>query len=65
MMDILALLQSFNPTHSNTNLRRNGRIVFALRDRVISLVSQTLPRDYRVTKTYSGVLDLKDCFRAS
>ena len=30
MMDILALLQWFNPTHSNTNLRSIGRIVFAL-----------------------------------
>ena len=34
MMDILALLQWFNPTHSNTNLRRIGRIVFALTGRV-------------------------------
>jgi hypothetical protein len=33
-MDILALLQWFNPTHSNTNLRRIGRIVFALTGRV-------------------------------
>ena len=34
MMDILALLQWFNPTHSNINLRRVSRIVFALNGRV-------------------------------
>ncbi len=34
-MDILALLQWLNPTHSNTNLRRGSRIVFALTGRVI------------------------------
>jgi hypothetical protein len=37
MMDIPALLQGTNPTHSNTNLRRIGRIVFALTGRVIML----------------------------
>jgi hypothetical protein len=34
MLDILALLQWFNPTQSNTNLRRIGHIVFALTGRV-------------------------------
>jgi hypothetical protein len=34
MMDILALLLWFNPTQSNTNLRRIGRIVFSLTGRV-------------------------------